>query len=171
MPLRPALSKMHQSALLWLRASDFPSSFSRPIHGKSEHVARMPMNSGPCTMPCRWQQSDTMQKTWMNIGHFESIPRQAARRVRTANVDIAIFRTINDEFYALEDKCPHKGGPLSQGIVHGAAVSCPLHNWSISLATGEAMGADKGCTPRIALKRDGTDIYLELDAPDVAVVV
>jgi nitrite reductase (NADH) small subunit len=111
-----------------------------------------------------------MQKIWLNIGDFNSIPRQSARRVRTSCRDIAVFRTINDEFYALEDRCPHKGGPLSQGIVHGTAVSCPLHNWSISLASGEAMGADKGCTPRILLRREGVDILLELEATDMVQV-
>jgi nitrite reductase (NADH) small subunit len=104
-----------------------------------------------------------MTKTWVHIGSIDDVPRQGARRVRTAQGDIAVFRTANDQIYALEDKCPHKGGPLSQGIVHGAAVACPLHNWSISLSTGEALGSDKGCTPRIALKQEGENIFLELD--------
>jgi nitrite reductase (NADH) small subunit len=108
-----------------------------------------------------------MQKTWINIGHFDAIPRQSARRIRTVSGDIAVFRTVSDEFFALEDRCPHKGGPLSQGIVHGAAVSCPLHNWSISLATGEAMGADKGCTPRHAVKREGDTLLLELNVAEI----
>jgi nitrite reductase (NADH) small subunit len=103
-----------------------------------------------------------MSKAWINIGKFHELPRQGARRVRTATGDIAVFRTIDDELFALEDRCPHKGGPLSQGIVHGKAVACPLHNWSIALTTGEAMGADKGCTPRIAIKREGDDVFLEL---------
>jgi nitrite reductase (NADH) small subunit len=103
-----------------------------------------------------------MQKNWVNIGKFSDLPKQGARRVRTATGDIAVFRTVDDGLFALEDRCPHKGGPLSQGIVHGNAVACPLHNWSISLATGEAMGADNGCTPRIGIKRDGDDVFLEL---------
>jgi nitrite reductase (NADH) small subunit len=104
-----------------------------------------------------------MTKKWTYVGTLSQLPQQGARRVRTAAGDIAIFRTIDDQLFALEDRCPHKGGPLSQGIVHGSAVACPLHNWSISLATGEALGADKGCTPRIPLKCDGNNIYLELD--------
>ncbi len=105
-----------------------------------------------------------MTDSWLHIGKFSELPRQGARRVRTARGDIAVFRTVDDQLFALEDKCPHKGGPLSQGIVHGSAVACPLHNWSISLATGEAMGSDKGCTPRIDIRRDGDDVYLALSA-------
>jgi nitrite reductase (NADH) small subunit len=103
-----------------------------------------------------------MTENWVSIGKFDELPRQGARRVRTAAGDIAVFRTVDDELYALEDRCPHKGGPLSQGIVHGKAVACPLHNWSISLQSGEALGADKGCTPRISVKREGDEVFLEL---------
>ena len=72
--------------------------------------------------------------------------------------EVAIFRTGDGKVFALRDQCPHKGGPLSQGIVHGHAVACPLHNWSIDLASGEALGADrgKGCTPVLPLEvREG----------------
>jgi nitrite reductase (NADH) small subunit len=107
---------------------------------------------------------------WIHVGQMSDVPKQGARRVCTAQGDIAIFRTADDKIYALEDRCPHKGGPLSQGIVHGSAVACPLHNWSISLVTGEAVGADKGCTPRIDLKCEGEDIYLLLETAVVMTV-
>jgi nitrite reductase (NADH) small subunit len=91
---------------------------------------------------------------WLEIGRVEDVPRRGARRVQTPDGFIAIFRTSDDEVFALADKCPHKGGPLSQGIVHGRAVACPLHNWSIDLESGEAMGADrgKGCAPRVPVR-------------------
>ena len=95
---------------------------------------------------------------WTDVGAVTDIPRRGARRVPTPLGDIAIFRTGDGAIYALRDACPHKGGPLSQGIIHGHAVACPLHNWSIDLSTGEAMGADrgKGCTPVIPVEvRDG----------------
>ncbi len=85
-----------------------------------------------------------MENAWIDIGALEDIPRQGARLVKTPIGCVALFRTTADEVYALDDKCPHKGGPLSQGIVHGAAVTCPLHNWVISLETGHALGADEG---------------------------
>jgi len=81
---------------------------------------------------------------WMDIGALGQIPRRGARVVKTARGCIAVFRTVDDHAFALEDRCPHKGGPLSQGIVHGASVTCPLHNWVLDLATGEARGADSG---------------------------
>ncbi|HCX66435.1 MAG TPA: nitrite reductase (NAD(P)H) small subunit, partial [Rhodobiaceae bacterium] len=76
---------------------------------------------------------------------------------------IAVFRTATDELYAIEDRCPHKGGPLSQGIVHGAAVACPLHNWVFSLETGVALGADEGAVRTFALRREGEKILMDVE--------
>lgn len=95
---------------------------------------------------------------WTDVGAVTDIPLRGARRAPTPKGDIAIFRTGDGTVYALRDACPHKQGPLSQGIIHGHAVACPLHNWSIDLRTGEAMGADrgKGCAPVIPLEvREG----------------
>jgi len=99
---------------------------------------------------------------WTDVGAVGDIPPRGARRVPTADGDVAIFRTGDGRFFALKDRCPHKGGPLSQGIVHGAAVACPLHNWSIDLATGEPLGADrgKGCTPVVPLQVQGGRLLL-----------
>jgi nitrite reductase (NADH) small subunit len=96
---------------------------------------------------------------WIAIGSLSDIPRRGARCVNTPAGRIAVFRTAEDSVFAIEDRCPHKGGPLSQGIVHGSAVTCPLHNWVISLETGKALGADEGCVRTIPIKRDG-DILL-----------
>ena len=82
--------------------------------------------------------------TWTPIGMLADIPQRGARCVDTPHGKIGVFRTAEDKVFAIEDHCPHKGGPLSQGIVHGAAVTCPLHNWVFSLETGEAQGADEG---------------------------
>ena len=85
---------------------------------------------------------------WTEIGTLDDIPRQGARVVRRADGDIAVFRTLDDEVFALRDKCPHKGGPLSQGIVHGKRVACPMHDWKINLETGLAAAPDEGCAAR-----------------------
>ena len=93
---------------------------------------------------------------WIDVGAITDIPSRGARRVPTPNGDVAIFRTGDGRVFALKDACPHKGGPLSQGIIHGHAVTCPLHAWNIELASGRATGADKGCTPVVPLEvRDG----------------
>ena len=102
-----------------------------------------------------------IDRPWLAIGHLDDIPREGARIVKTAHGCIAVFRTANDDVFALNDKCPHKGGPLSQGIVHGNAVTCPLHNWVISLETGEAQGADEGRVARYTLKVDAGTIYID----------
>lgn len=95
---------------------------------------------------------NALSQDWLDVGTVADIPRLGSRVIRTPSGDIALFRTGEDEVFALNDKCPHKGGPLSQGIVHGKAVTCPLHNWVIGLETGEAQGADKGCAHRIPIK-------------------
>jgi nitrite reductase (NADH) small subunit len=101
---------------------------------------------------------------WTDIGALDQIPRRGARVVRTAHGCVAVFRTANDEAFALEDRCPHRGGPLSQGIVHGASVTCPLHNWVLSLKTGEAQGADEGRVPSFPLKVERGRILIDLSS-------
>lgn len=91
---------------------------------------------------------------WTDVGAVTDIPRRGARRLPSPRGDIAVFRTGDGEVFALMDACPHKGGPLSQGIVHGRSVTCPLHGRIIDLATGEGVGADKGarCAPVVPLE-------------------
>lgn len=81
---------------------------------------------------------------WIDIAALDDIPPRGARVVKTRLGCVAIFRTIEDQVFAIDDACPHKKGPLSEGIVHGNAVTCPLHNWVIDLETGMAQGADTG---------------------------
>jgi len=108
--------------------------------------------------------------TWHRVGRRDQIPPRGARVVRIAGQSIAIFRTSDDGIFALLDQCPHRGGPLSQGIVHGACVTCPLHDWVIDLATGEARGADEGATERFPVRvEDGCiDLGLPAAAPIAA---
>ena len=81
----------------------------------------------------------------MIVCRLEDIPPLGSRRVKRGDgVTIAVFRTADDGVFALRDECPHKGGPLSQGIVHGASVTCPLHGWCIQLAGGSATAPDEG---------------------------
>ncbi len=104
-------------------------------------------------------------KNWIEVGKLEDIPRQGARVVRRSEGDIAVFRTVEDKVFALRDKCPHKGGPLSQGIVHDNRVACPLHDWKISLDTGEAVAPDEGCAARFPVRIENGVIMLSL-TPD-----
>ncbi|NQV82591.1 MAG: nitrite reductase small subunit NirD [Rhodospirillales bacterium] len=97
---------------------------------------------------------------WIDIGTLDDIPRLGARVVRAPGGDIAVFRTADDRVFALHDQCPHKGGPLSQGIVHGGQVTCPLHNWKIELATGEAAEPDEGATACFPVRVEGGKVSL-----------
>ena len=100
--------------------------------------------------------------TWIEIGALKDIPRLGSRVVRTAAGNIAVFRTESDEVFALDDRCPHKGGPLSQGIVHGRTVACPLHNQNIGLADGNALAPDTGCTKTFPVKVENGEVFLQL---------
>ena len=86
---------------------------------------------------------------WIDVCTIDDIPRQGARVVSTARGDVAVFRTRDDAVFALDDSCPHKRGKLSQGIVHGHNVTCPLHNWVIGLSDGQAKSPDEGCVHRL----------------------
>jgi nitrite reductase (NADH) small subunit len=99
---------------------------------------------------------------WIEVGAVEDIPRRGARVVTTGRGDIAVVRTADDRVFALDDRCPHKGGPLSQGIVHGHSVTCPLHNWVIGLDDGNAKGADSGCAHAIPVRLAKGKILLRL---------
>jgi nitrite reductase (NADH) small subunit len=100
-------------------------------------------------------------RNWIGVGTLSDIPRRGARCIRAADATIAIFRTADDRVFALEDRCPHRGGPLSQGMVHDGCVTCPLHNWVISLDTGTAEGADEGAVRTFPMKRDGDRIFID----------
>ena len=101
---------------------------------------------------------------WKSICRVEDIPVLGARRVeRSGGTAVAVFRNSEDKVFALLDRCPHKGGPLSQGIVFGESVACPLHNWTIGLADGCARAPDEGCTQRFSVQVDGGNVSLDLN--------
>ncbi len=105
--------------------------------------------------------------TWQAICTVDDIPVLGARRVaRPQGLDVALFRNADNEVFALLDRCPHKGGPLSQGIVFGRSVACPLHNWTIGLCDGQAAAPDEGCTPDFAVQVQDGIVYL--DATELA---
>jgi nitrite reductase (NADH) small subunit len=99
---------------------------------------------------------------WIDIGRIDDIPRQGARVIAAPGGNIAVFRTVDDEVFALADRCPHRGGPLSQGIVHGRRVACPLHDWRIQLDTGQAVAPDEGCVARYPVLVENGVVRLRL---------
>ena len=104
---------------------------------------------------------------WKPVCLVSDIPSLGARRVQRAQgLPVALFRTADDQVFALLDRCPHKGGPLSQGIVFDSSVACPLHNWTIQLADGQAAAPDSGCTPAFACRVQDGQVWL--DAAELA---
>ena len=101
---------------------------------------------------------------WKPICRVDDIPRARRARGRARaehGGDVAVFRTAEDQVFALLDRCPHKGGPLSQGIVFGDSVACPLHNWTIGLDDGCAEAPDDGCTQRFAVRVEDGAVALD----------
>jgi nitrite reductase (NADH) small subunit len=104
--------------------------------------------------------SETASKHWVAICPLDDIPVLGSRVVKSAKGDIAVFRNGKDEVFALYDKCPHQGGPLSQGIVHDRGVTCPLHGWKIDLRSGVAQAPDVGCTQTLETRINQNLVYL-----------
>lgn len=102
--------------------------------------------------------------TWLDIGALDDIPLRGARKVKTPEGCIAVFRTEPEQVYAVSGTCPHKGGPLAEGIVHGNKVTCPLHNWVFDLETGLAQGADVGQIDTFPIRVDGGRLLLDVAA-------
>ena len=99
---------------------------------------------------------------WKQVATLEDIPPLGSRVVKSVQGDIALFRTAEDEVFALLDRCPHKGGHLSQGIVFGKKVACPLHGWHIGLEDGVAVAPDEGCAASFPVKLEGGKVFISL---------
>jgi nitrite reductase (NADH) small subunit len=99
---------------------------------------------------------------WKKLCALDEIPRLGSRVVKSPKGDIAVFRTAEDEVFALHDKCPHKGGPLSQGLVAGKVVTCPMHGWKIQLENGTAVAPDVGCAHSFAVKLEAGAVWIAL---------
>ncbi len=105
---------------------------------------------------------------WSEVVALEDIPQLGSRVIKTDTMNIAVFRTAGDKVFAMKDECPHKQGPLSQGIVHGTSVTCPLHNWKIDLASGQALGPDEGCTNVFPVKVENGMVLIDLKVAQAA---
>ncbi|HEB95755.1 MAG TPA: nitrite reductase small subunit NirD [Sedimenticola thiotaurini] len=103
-----------------------------------------------------------MNDDWMEVGKLAEIPPLGSRVVQIPDGEIALFRTSDDQVFALRNRCPHRQGPLADGMVHGHRVTCPLHNWILELESGEAVAPDVGCAPRYPVRLQGDVVYLSL---------
>ncbi len=122
------------------------------------------MDTAPSVVPAKAGTQPVQDASWVRICRPEDIPRLGARVIRRPAGDIAVFRDADDGFFALLDRCPHKGGPLSQGIVFGKSVACPLHGWIIGLEDGRAQAPDIGCARAFAVRVENGHVLLRLPA-------
>ncbi|WP_045729183.1 nitrite reductase small subunit NirD [Xanthomonas sp. GPE 39] len=105
-------------------------------------------------------------RQWIRICHLDDIPVLGARVLQMPGVEpIALFRSEGERVFALLDRCPHKGGPLSQGLVAGDSVTCPLHAWQIDLNSGQACAPDVGCARRFPVRVQAGEVWLSLQDP------
>ena len=107
-------------------------------------------------------EKDAQADGWIEVVGVEDIPKLGSRVIKTESANIAIFRNAQDQIFAIKDQCPHKQGPLSQGIVHGSSVTCPLHNWKIDLSTGRVLSPDEGCVNTYAVRVKSKRVYIKL---------
>jgi len=105
---------------------------------------------------------------WIDVVALEQIPVLGSRVVNSGELKIAVFRGSDDQVYAIRDACPHKQGPLSQGMMHGNSVTCPLHNWKIDLTSGKALGADEGCANLFPVRIEAGTVQLQLTPEPLA---
>lgn len=105
----------------------------------------------------------TLTKNWVEIGPLTDISPLGTRIIKRAAGNIAVFRTADDRVYALDNKCPHKGGPLADGIVHGCRVTCPLHNWVLDLETGKAVAPDEGEAKTWPVKIEDGVVFVQIE--------
>ena len=105
----------------------------------------------------------TGRNTWVRIAYCRDIPVREGRPVKVGNREVAIFN-LGDRFLAVENRCPHKGGPLADGIVSGAAVVCPLHAWKMSLETGNGVNGPSAlsCVETFSTRVEGGIVLLDL---------
>lgn len=103
---------------------------------------------------------------WTRVCAVEDVPRRGGRSVRCGGVDVALFRLSHDAIVAVEDRCPHKGGTLSEGIVCDHTVICPLHGWRIDLVRCEATDPDKGCVRRFGVDVRNGEVFVNLAGLD-----
>lgn len=76
--------------------------------------------------------------------------------------EVALFK-IQGEIFALDNSCPHKGGPLGEGFVEGFRVSCPWHGWEFDIPTGDCINMPGESAQKIAIKIVGNKIFLDRD--------
>ncbi len=99
---------------------------------------------------------------WVEVCKLDEIPPSQARTVRADNTVIAVFRLTDDRVKAVENRCPHKQGPLAEGIISGDDILCPLHNWRIHLDDGQAAAPDEGCVKTYPVKVENGQVFLSL---------
>lgn len=105
-----------------------------------------------------------LHTAWVEVCGVDDIPLLGSRRVaRPQGLPVALFRPAPDAVHALLDRCPHRGGPLSQGIVAADHVACPLHNWAIAFDGGAARAPDEGCTPVFRCRVQQGRVWLDAD--------
>lgn len=105
----------------------------------------------------------TVNRVRVKVAMLNELPEKLGKRVQIGTMDIALFRLTNGEVRAIENRCPHKGGVLSEGIVSGEHVFCPMHDWKISVVDGKVQEPDEGCVKTYPVEIEDDDVFVILD--------
>lgn len=100
--------------------------------------------------------------TLIKIGTIDEFQVNIGKLVEIEDHAIAVFRLADRKFNAVENRCPHKGGPLAEGIVSGDYVFCPLHDWKIDLKDGNVQAPDHGCVKKFDVTIEGEEVFITL---------
>jgi nitrite reductase (NADH) small subunit len=108
-------------------------------------------------------------RIWVRVTQVENIPPREGRAAVVGDRELAIFN-LGDRFLAVDNRCPHKAGPLCDGIVAGHAVVCPLHAWKVNLESGavERPASEHACVNPYATRVDGGIVSVQLVGTAVA---
>lgn len=98
----------------------------------------------------------------IEISSVEQLPEKLGKCVKVRDMELALFRSSSGQIYALENRCPHKGGDLSQGIVSGEFVFCPLHDWKICMKDGKVQEPDHGCVKTYKVEMNDDKLFILL---------
>jgi nitrite reductase (NADH) small subunit len=99
---------------------------------------------------------------WHKVCKVADIKPKTSQKITAGELTLALFHLTDGRFMTIEDRCPHQDGPLSDGIITGSIVTCPLHNWRINLISGETLPPDCECIKTYKTKIERDEVWVEL---------
>lgn len=100
--------------------------------------------------------------SFVRVAGAGEIPPGQGRPFTVGGYDVAVFN-VDGAFFAIENSCPHQGGPLADGWLEGPLVTCPWHGWCFDVRSGKMTLGEFARVPRFALEQRGDDLYISME--------